>query len=258
MAKKGLDAFLLNTTFDSDVECIRAKFGNAGLLALIMLWQKCYRENGYYIQWDEDNASLFCNNELHWERSKLDNVVRECLRRGLFSSEKYKQFGVLTSSQIQERYLKARSRSTVEIEKNLLMCPNPEKCCKNIKIVTKKFKNATIQKRREEKRREEKDDDNIKQFLEKYRNIYSELYGDSKKLKPIETLIKNVINSLDGEVKEFALEENTLKEIYQISLRMINPYGDEVFPLAVLNQEGYLRKTITNLYLSEVSDGKND
>ena len=255
MAKKGLDAFLLDTTLDSDVELIRSKFGNAGLLALIMLWQKCYRENGYYIVWDDDTASLFCTRELHWERSKLDGVVRECLRRGLFSSEKYKQFGVLTSSQIQKRYLKARSRSSVEIEKNLLLLQNPEKCCKNLKIVTKKYKNVTIQKRREEKRREEKDDDNIRKLFEKYRKIYSELYGNEKKLKPVETLIKTVIDSLEDDIKEFALSKNNLLAIYQVALRMINPFDDEIFPLNVLNQEGYLKTTITNLYLSEGEDG---
>ena len=256
MAKKGLDAFLLDTKFTSEVEVLRSKFGNNGLLALITLWQKIYRENGYYIIWDDDTANLFCINECHWERSKVDNVVRECLRRGLFSSEKYKLYRTLTSPQIQERYLTARSRSTVEIEESLLLLPNPEKCCKNVKIVAKKFGNVTKIERREEKRREEIIDDDKKQFLEYLdlsERIFVETYNleSSERISSVKSLILSVINVInDPELLEkiYKSTKGNVSNIYRLAWRIEDPFMDEIENLNVSNKEGYLLTSLKNLY----------
>lgn len=256
MSKKGLDSFLLDTKFTSEVEILRSRFGNNGLLALITLWQKIYREHGYYLIWNDDTANLFCINECHWERSKVDGVVRACLRQGLFSSEKYRQYQTLTSPQIQERYLKARSRSSVEIEESLLLLPNPEKCCKNVKIVAKKFGNVTKNERREEKRREEINDDDKRQFLQ-FLDLAEEMFvqtynlESSDRISNVKELVTNVVNVInDPELLKNIYQSSKGKaiNIYRLAWRIQDPFMDELDPLNVSNKEGYLLTSLKNLY----------
>ena len=110
IAKTGLDYFPTDVDIFSDekIEFISAKFGLEGEAIIFRLLAKIYR-NGYYIEWNEDVKLLFTN-KLKSKATKLgdfvDKIIEECFKRKLFNKEKYEEFGILTSSGIQKRYLR--------------------------------------------------------------------------------------------------------------------------------------------------------
>lgn len=108
--KSGLDYFPLDTYFfeDNKVRFISAKFGHKGEIILIKLLMDIYRDNGYFMLFDEDNALLFANSAgKTLSISLVNDVVRESVKRGLFDKAIFDKFNVLTSRGIQRRYIKA-------------------------------------------------------------------------------------------------------------------------------------------------------
>lgn len=141
---KGIKAFLLDTQMDKDVRSIEARYGLTGYAILVKLWTMIYRDEGYYCKWDDDTKYLFAR-EIGADKKKVEQIVGECLRRGLFSSEIYSQFSVLTSATIQKRFLQYKARAKfVEIER-CFQCVNfsPNEY-KNVRIVDNISKNVYI------------------------------------------------------------------------------------------------------------------
>ena len=141
---KGIKAFLLDTQMDKDVRSIEARYGLTGYAILVKLWTMIYRDEGYFCKWDDDTKYLFAR-EIGADKKKVEQIVEECLRRGLFSSEIYNQFLVLTSATIQKRFLQYKARAKfVEIEK-CFQCVNfSQNEYKNIRIVDNISKNADM------------------------------------------------------------------------------------------------------------------
>lgn len=107
--KQGLDYFPLDTIWSDKVNFVRAEFGIAGIGILVSLWQKIYRDKGYYTPWNDDVALLFAS-DIGAGFLVVSEVVECCLRRDIFSRAKYAECGVLTSAGIQNRYLAATKR----------------------------------------------------------------------------------------------------------------------------------------------------
>ena len=107
--KQGLDYFPLDTIWSDKVKFVRAEFGIAGIGILVSLWQKIYRDKGYYTPWNDDVALLFAS-DIGAGFLVVSEVVECCLRRDIFSRAKYAECGVLTSAGIQNRYLAATKR----------------------------------------------------------------------------------------------------------------------------------------------------
>jgi hypothetical protein len=114
--KSGLDYFPLDVNFDDNVELIEAEFGLEGFAILIKVWQKIYA-NGYYLDWNDDTALLFAK-KINTDKDKISSVINACLHRNLFNKLIYEQYGVLTSSGIQKRYITACTSSK---RKNITM-----------------------------------------------------------------------------------------------------------------------------------------
>jgi len=102
--KTGLDYFPLDVVIDDDVELLEAECGLVGFAILIKLWQKIF-SNGYFIEWNEDNAMLFAR-KINAELTLVNTVVNVCLRRDLFDKTTFNDYNVLTSKGIQKRYFK--------------------------------------------------------------------------------------------------------------------------------------------------------
>jgi hypothetical protein len=102
--KKGLDFFPIDIVFDDSIELLQAECGIASLGILIKIWQKIY-QNGYYVEWNDDVALLFSQHN-RLEIEQINNVILVCLRRKIFNEDLYNNFGILTSSGIQKRFLK--------------------------------------------------------------------------------------------------------------------------------------------------------
>lgn len=121
--KQGLDYFPLDTIWSDKVKFVRAEFGIAGIGILVSLWQKIYRDKGYYTPWNDDVALLFAS-DIGAGFLVVSEVVECCLRRDIFSRAKYAECGVLTSAGIQNRYLAATKRreNALDPEISLVKC----------------------------------------------------------------------------------------------------------------------------------------
>ncbi len=109
--KKGLDYFPLDCRLDTKLRIVIALFGLPGFAIVVMLWQRIYGEEGYYIEWNEDCGRLFAL-ENNADYGIVSKVVEESLKRGIFDQEKFQKYSILTSKGIQERYLTMTEKRT--------------------------------------------------------------------------------------------------------------------------------------------------
>ena len=115
--KKGLDYFPKDVNFYSDrkVRRLLSKHGLNSLLVFDYLLCLIYSENGYFINHDEDitfDIKDGLNNLVSEEFVKL--VLNSCFDVGLLSYEMDKEYNILTSKGIQNRYLQAKRRGSVD------------------------------------------------------------------------------------------------------------------------------------------------
>ena len=110
--KVGLDYFELYCHLDDEVKLVQAEYGLKAFAVIVKLWQKIYAERGYYCEWNEDVLLLFMSeNGLTCDsRNLVNDIVSACIRRNIFSGSLFKKYGILTSSGVQKRYLKATSK----------------------------------------------------------------------------------------------------------------------------------------------------
>ena len=122
--KVGLDYFELYCHLDDEVKLVQAEYGLKAFAVIVKLWQKIYGERGYYCEWNNDVLLLFMSENGMTGDSKnlVNDIVSACIRRNIFSENLFKKFGILTSSGVQKRYLKATSkRERVELIKEYLL-----------------------------------------------------------------------------------------------------------------------------------------
>lgn len=106
-ARKGLEYFPLDVTFfeDKKMQFVFARFGIKGVYITIRLLTDIYKDEGYYIGWDNDDSLLFATRVGDGVTHALVNdVVQELLKRSFFNEDIFKRFKVLTSKAIQKRY----------------------------------------------------------------------------------------------------------------------------------------------------------
>lgn len=106
--KQGLDYFPLDVHLDNKFKFIEIKFGLEGFAIVIKLYQNIYSQ-GYWTEWTEDEQLLFAS-ENRIDYDTLENVVNECLKRGIFDSKIFEEHKVLTSRGIQKNYKEAVRR----------------------------------------------------------------------------------------------------------------------------------------------------
>ena len=171
--KSGLDYFPMDIDFFSDekIEFVSAKFGTVSELIPIKLLMRIYRK-GYFIEWDEDVCILFAKkfgDDITF--NLLNDVVLELIKRGFFSSEMFDEFGILTSSAIQKRFLEAtkrRKETTVFKEYLLVEEINANILNQNVNIVSLNDCKSTQSKvKRKERESKEKVKDSKRPSLSK-------------------------------------------------------------------------------------------
>ena len=123
--KQGVDYFPLDCHMNDAMKLIQAEFGLVGYAVVIKLWQKIYSGKGYYTEWGRDVALVFADNNKVGV-NVVQEVVRICLRRGIFDQRMFDEYGILTSDGIQERFAEATARRTfVEADRRYLLIPAP-------------------------------------------------------------------------------------------------------------------------------------
>lgn len=130
--KEGLGYFPLDVDFlgDKKVKLLKAEFGAAGVLVFLAILAEIYRNNGYYMRWDRDDCLLMAEEiGCGLTPAAMEEIVQGCVRRSLFDQRVANVFGVLTSSGIQRRYLRAAAeRSNIDMmEEYFLLDASNEK-----------------------------------------------------------------------------------------------------------------------------------
>lgn len=157
----GINYFPLNVHLGDKFELIEAEFGLKGFAIVVKLFQKIYGQQGYYCEWTEDVALLFGKN-VGLGGDAVSEIVRAAIKRGIFDSELYDKYQILTSRGIQERYFEAVSRrKEVEVRKEYLLI-KVDQIYKNVRIlnenvnISSKNVNISEQKKVEESKVKEK------------------------------------------------------------------------------------------------------
>ena len=108
--KIGLDYFPVDTNISDDdkIFYIESEHGIVGFGVFIKLLTKIY-DNSYFIEWNKFRQNVFAR-KFNVDINIVLDVVNVALECGLFDEKLYKNYTILTSSAIQNRYLKAVSR----------------------------------------------------------------------------------------------------------------------------------------------------
>lgn len=136
--KQGLDYFPLDVYSDTKIKLIEAEYGLSGFAIIVKLFQKIYRENGYYSEWNDEVALLFAA-EIGAGGNVVSELIKSALKRDIFDKELYEKYSILTSRGIQKRYLEATARRKgVKLKSEYLLikvAPKNENDSKNGVIV---------------------------------------------------------------------------------------------------------------------------
>ena len=106
--KQGLDYFPLDTNMDDNFELIEAKYGLEGFGVLIKLYQRAYKECGYFYPWTEKEQLLF-SKRVNVDNNTVNNIIVDAVTYGIFDKRLYDK-GILTSHGMQKRYIEATIR----------------------------------------------------------------------------------------------------------------------------------------------------
>lgn len=208
----GINYFPLNVHLDDKFELIEAEFGLKGFAIVVKLFQKIYGQQGYYCEWTEDVALLFGKN-VGLGGDAVSEIVRVAIKRGIFDSELYDKYQILTSRGIQERYFEAVSRrKEVEVRKEYLLI-KVDQIYKNVRIlnenvnISSKNVNISEQKKVEESKVKEKkvEERELPRLPARIVKLYE---NNIAPLTPI-TLqgLDDWLNAMSEDVVEYAISE---------------------------------------------------
>ena len=105
VAKKGLDYFPLDVNFllNRKIRRLMRKHEATAITGVIALYTQIYREQGYYLIWNEDTCFDLCE-LVNTDMIKMQAFIADAIRTELFDAEQFKKNGILTSVSIQEQY----------------------------------------------------------------------------------------------------------------------------------------------------------
>lgn len=121
--KKGLDYFPLDVDFLSNLKVRRIikACGKEAVHILVALLANIYRDEGYYVLWDDDLAFLVAD-EVGTKEGTVEELVRKAVQVKFFDKDIFDKYSVLTSKGIQNRYILAtKERKKVELEFRYLL-----------------------------------------------------------------------------------------------------------------------------------------
>lgn len=106
--KQGIDYFPLDVNFFSDVKIrkIARACGSQSTSILICLLCNIYKDNGYYILWDEDLPFVIADS-VGVSEGAVKEVILKAIQVDFFDKDIYEKYKVLTSHGIQSRFKSA-------------------------------------------------------------------------------------------------------------------------------------------------------
>ena len=108
MSKDGRKFFYFSTAFFADrkIKILKARYGSDGLVLFIYLMCEIYREDGYYLRYDDDFEYII-SADLGMNYQKIGQILNFLLERSLFDNTLFKSDKVLTSREIQLTFQEA-------------------------------------------------------------------------------------------------------------------------------------------------------
>ena len=233
--KDGLDYFPLDVNFLSDLKIkkiIRA-YGAQAVAVVMSVLTTIYRDNGYFANYDEDLIFIIAD-ELKLEDGYVKDVIEKLIEVDFLNKEQKEKNNILTSTGIQERYLKAcerRVKTTLNATYALINDSSnelpqtestaEESFCKQKphstgvndnkstqSKVNNKVNNKVNKKVNDELVTSEKNSD-VRELIE----IYQENFGVCNSL---------VINDLENTLEN--LDKDAIIESFRLSIGKDNPY----------------------------------
>ena len=109
--KSGLDYFPLDVDIfeDEKIEAIAGEFGIKGELAVIKLLCAVYKK-GYFVVWNDLTRATLLKRLPGVSKELLEQIVIRLVTWGFFDEDLFNSAKVLTSENIQARYLEATKR----------------------------------------------------------------------------------------------------------------------------------------------------
>ena len=174
--KQGLDYFPLDVDFFQDLKIrkIIRVYGNSAPSILICILCMIYKDNGYYIKWDEDTAFII-SEILNSDEEKISLVVSKAIEVDFFNKEVFSKFSILTSRAIQKRFqliVKNSKLKRSKIEHNLnLLGVNTEEMGKSSEETPITSEETPITSEETPKSSEESTQSKVKESKEKVTHI---------------------------------------------------------------------------------------
>ena len=123
MKFNGIDFFPFPSRNSTALQLLEAKFKLKGVAIYVKLLQKIFSEEGYFYKVSDDIILLL---KQEFNLASADNIIQdlinECIARGIFDKFMYEKYNILTSDDIQREYLNAvRKRKKLELNKEFLL-----------------------------------------------------------------------------------------------------------------------------------------
>ena len=120
--KQGVDYFPLDVGFFSDVKIrkiARACGPNSASIILCLLCN-IYKDEGYYILWDEDLPFVIAD-EVGVAEGSVKEVLLKAIQVGLFDNDLYEKYKILTSAGVPPRCRQAPEVNRQAINRKVLI-----------------------------------------------------------------------------------------------------------------------------------------
>ena len=108
---RGIEYYPLDVDFMNDIKIrkIIKSCGPNSIAIIILLLGNIYKDEGYFMKWDEDVCFLVAD-AVGAKEVYVKEVLKKCLQVDLFSSELFEKFKIITSKGIQKRFFEITKR----------------------------------------------------------------------------------------------------------------------------------------------------
>ena len=108
---RGIEYYPLDVDFMNDIKIrkIMKSCGPNSIAIIILLLGNIYKDEGYFMKWDEDVCFLVAD-AVGAKEVYVKEVLKKCLQVDLFSNELFKKYKIITSKGIQKRFFEITKR----------------------------------------------------------------------------------------------------------------------------------------------------
>ncbi len=140
--KQGIDYFPVDVGFlqDTKIRKITRACGISAIPILLSLLISIFRDEGYYVGWDDEMSFLIADNVGVSEGAVIE-TVNKAVQVDFFNANMFNAYGILTSAGIQRRFFKAvERRKEVYYDARFLLIS--ENVCNNLINVSNNSRNV--------------------------------------------------------------------------------------------------------------------